>query len=152
LQSTKICYRFHPFYGVEVGVIRYLRKSESVILIVKLPGGVQIAVPEWMLIPHVCDRLTIEDKPRISIDALIVLRRLINSQYLNHSLKAPGRAESPAGGQDGQRQKSSRLATPAALRGRTDLDRASGIGAGTLSDAVPPVAGKRSQNRRTEAE
>ena len=102
-----------------------------------------------MLIPHVCGQLTVEDKPRISIDALADLRRLIDLQSLNHTFKAPGRAEFPAGGQDGQRQKSSRVATPAALRGRTDLGRASGIGAGELSDAVAPVAGKRSQNRRT---
>ena len=133
-------------------MIRVLRKSESVILIVKLPGGAQIAVPEWMLIPQVCDRLTIEDKPRISIDALNDLRRLVNAQSLNNSLEAPGGAEFPAGGQDGQRQKSSRLATSAALRGRTDLDRASGIRAAAVSDAVAPVAGKRSENRRTEAE
>ena len=145
--STKICYRFHPFYGVDVEVIRYLRKTTSAILIIKLPGGTQIAVPEWMLIPQVCDRLTVEDKPRISIDALNDLRRLINAQSINSSLKTPGRAEFPAGGQDGQRQKSRHLATPAALRGRTDLDRTSGIRTGALSDAVAPVVGKRSQNR-----
>jgi hypothetical protein len=108
-------------------------------------------VPEWMLIPQVCDRLTIADQARISVDALINLRRLIDSQRLNKSLKAPGRAESAAGGQDGQQPKSDRLATPPAFRRRTDLDPASRIGAGTLSDAVAPVAGKRSQNRRTEA-
>ena len=150
--ATKICYRFHPFYGVEVEVIRFLRKSESAILMVRLPRGAQIAVPEWMLIPQVCDRLTVEDKPRISIDALHDLRRLIRAQSLNNSLKTPGRAEFPAGGQDGQRQESSRVATSAALRGRTDLDRASGIGAGALSDTVVPVVGKRPQNRRTEAQ
>jgi hypothetical protein len=104
-----------------------------------------------MLIPQICDRLNIEDKPRLSIDALIDLRRLINSQFLNNGLKAPDRAESPAGGQDAQQQKSGRLAAPAALRGRTDLDRASRIGARTMSDAVAPVARKRSQKRRAEA-
>ena len=150
-QSAKICYRFHPLYGAEVEVIRYLRKSASVILIVKVPGGLQIAVPEWMLIPQTCDQLRIEDKPRISIDALIALRQLIDSQRLNHGLQTAGHAESPAGGQDGHQQKSSRLAVPAALRGRTDLDRASRIGKGTLLHAVAPVAGKRAQNRRAEA-
>jgi hypothetical protein len=151
--SIKICYRFHPFNGVEVEVIRFLRISRSVILIVKLlPGGTQIAVPEWMLNPQFCDRLSIEDKPRISIDALMDLRRLIDAQSLSSAAKAPAHAESPAGELHGQQQKSSRLATPVALRGRTDLDGASRIGAGTLSDAVAPTAGKRSKNRRTEAE
>jgi hypothetical protein len=105
-----------------------------------------------MLIPQVCDRLTIEDQPRISIDALNDLRRLTLAQSLNNILKPPDRAESSAGGQDGQRQKSSRLATPAALRGRTDLDRASRSGAGALPNAVAAVVGKRSQNQGTEAE
>ena len=104
-----------------------------------------------MLIPETCDRLTIEDKPRIRIDALIALRRLIDSQCLNNSLQAAGHAESPTGGHDGQQQKSSRSVAPAALRGRTDLDRASRIDTGTMSHAVAPVAGKRAQNRRVEA-
>ena len=38
----------------------------------------QIAVPEWMLNPQVCDRLKTEDKPRISVGALMDLRRLID--------------------------------------------------------------------------
>jgi len=66
LLSRKICYRFHPLYGAEVEVIRCSRKSASVILIVKVPGGLQIAVPEWMLIPQTCDQLKIEDKPRLA--------------------------------------------------------------------------------------
>ena len=66
LLLRKICYRFHPLYGAEVEVIRYLRKSASVILTVKVPGGLQIAVPEWMLIPQTCDQLKIEDKPRLA--------------------------------------------------------------------------------------
>ena len=146
LQSAKICYRFHPLYGTEVEVIRCLRRGASVILIVKLPRGMQIAVPEWMLIPETCDRLIIEDQPRISIDALIALRRL----SFHNAPKDRSCAESPTGGHDGQQQKSSRSAAPAALRGRTDLDRASRIGKGTLSHAVAPVAGKRAQNRRAE--
>ena len=104
-----------------------------------------------MLTPRACDRLTVEDKPRISIDALHDLRRLISAQSPNNSLKTPGHAESPAGGQDGKRPKSSRVATAAALRGRADVGRTSGIRTGALSDALAPAAGKRSQNRRTEA-
>ena len=37
LHSTKICYRCHPFYGVEVEVVRHLRRTESTVLIVRLP-------------------------------------------------------------------------------------------------------------------
>src|SRR5215472_2473091 len=62
LLSRKICYRFHPFHDVEVELVRYLRKTDSSILVVKLPGGVQVAIPEWMLNPQVCDQLKSEDK------------------------------------------------------------------------------------------
>jgi hypothetical protein len=39
LSSTKICYRHHPCYGIEVEVIRHLRRIGSVILIVRFPDG-----------------------------------------------------------------------------------------------------------------
>ena len=39
LHTTKICYRYHPFYGVEVEVSSpFAEDSESVVLIVRLPG------------------------------------------------------------------------------------------------------------------
>jgi hypothetical protein len=152
LRSAKIYYRFHPFYGAEVEVIRHLRRIGSAILIARLPGGAQIAVPEWMLIPQVCDRLTIEAEPRITIDALIDLRTLIDAQRLKNTSKDHCCAESPPGGQDAQQRKTERVAAQPALRGRRDLDRASRIGAGTLPKLVAPGAGKRSQNRRREAE
>src|ERR1041385_7487525 len=82
LPSTKICYRCHPFYGTEVEVIRHLRTTDSAILIIRLPSGVQVAVPDWMLNPQVCDRFTYEAEPRISIDALFDLRRLIDAHHL----------------------------------------------------------------------
>ena len=87
LHSTKICYRFHPFYGVEVEVIRHLRMIASAILIVRLPGGTQVAVPEWMLLPQVCDQLVMEAEPRIAIDALIDLQTLIDAQRLKTLLR-----------------------------------------------------------------
>jgi len=151
-QSTKICYRFHPLYGAEVEVIRCLRKSASVILIVKLPRGMQIAVPEWMLNPQICDQLKTEDKPRISVDALTDLRRLIDAQSFQNAPKDRSCAESPTGGKDARQRKTDRVATSAALRRRRDLERASRISARTVPNAMAPGAGQRSQSRRREAE
>ena len=145
--STKIHYRFHAFYGAEVEVIRHLRRTDSAILIVRLPGGTQIAVPEWMLLPQVCDRLVIEAEPRISIAALIELRALIDAQSLKNTSKEDCCAESPSGGQDAQQRKSHQLAAPAALRGRRDLDEASRTGAGTVPNLVASSPGKRRQSR-----
>jgi len=87
LLSRKICYRFHPFHDVEVALVRYLRKTDSSILVIKLRGGVQVAIPEWMLNPRVCDQLKTEDQPRISVCALLDLRRLIDAQSFQNAPK-----------------------------------------------------------------
>jgi hypothetical protein len=38
-----------------------------------------------MLIPEVCDRLSHEERPRIAIDALLDLRRLIDAQHIKNA-------------------------------------------------------------------
>ena len=150
LHTTKISYRFHPFYGVEVEVVRYLRRTESAVLIVRLPGGAQVALPEWMLNAQACDRLSQEERPRIAIDALLDLHRLIDAQHIENATRDRICAESASGGQDAQ-QRSDRAAARAALRGGRDLERTSGLDAGTLPNSVAPAVGKRSQDERTEA-
>src|SRR5262249_16226210 len=112
----------------------------------------QVAVPDWMLNPQVCDRFTNEAEPRVSIDALFDLRRLIDAHRLGRTPQDHGCAESPSGGKNAQQRKSVRVATQAALRGRRDLDRASGIGKRTVPHSVAPGARKRSQDRQREAE
>ena len=152
LHAARICYRCHPFYGVEVEVVRHLRRTESTVLVVRLPTGTQIALPKWMLTPELCDRLSYEDRPRIDITALLELRRLIDAQRIDRGFEDQCCAESASGGQDAEQQgESHRAAAQAAVRGRGDLDRASGIDAGTLPRTVAPASGKRSQQRRREA-
>jgi hypothetical protein len=150
LHTTKIYYRFHPSYGVEVEVVRHLRRTESAVVIVRLPEGAQVALPEWMLNSQACDRLSQEEKPRIAIDALLELHRLIDAQHIEDATQDRICAESPSGGQDAQ-QRSDRATARTALRGGRDLDRTSGVDAGTLPDSVAPAVDKRSQNERTGA-
>ena len=119
---------------------------------VKLPGGVQVAIPEWMLNPQVCDPLKSEDKPRISVGARMDLRRLIDAPSFQNAPKGRSCAESPTGGKDAQQRKTDRVATSAALGRRTDLERASPVSTRTVPNAMAPGVGQRSQNRRREAE
>jgi len=112
-----------------------------------MPGGVHIAVPDWMLNPQVCDRFNNEAEPRVSIDALIDLRRLIDAHHLGKASKDHACAESPSGGKNAQQRKSVQGAAHAALRGRRDLDCASGIGKGKVPNSVAPDARKRSKDR-----
>lgn len=151
LYLAKICYRYHPFYCTEVQVIRYLRRMTSPILVVKLPDGRQLAIPEWMLNPLVCEQLKQEVEPRIAIAALQQLRQLIDIQPLLTSLVAPrDHAESPAGGLHAQKQKRG-VAPPTEtpLRDRRSLQRTSRTDARKLSKSGQGTAGECSQ--RTEA-
>jgi hypothetical protein len=112
----------------------------------------QVAVPDWMLSPQICDQFTNETDPRVSIDALFDLRRLIDAHHLGKACTDRSCAKSPSGGKDAQQRESVQVATQAALRGRRDLDRASGVGKGTVPDSVAPDARKRSQDRQRGAE
>lgn len=89
---------------MEVEVIRYLRTTEDVILIVKPSGRPQIAVPEWMLDPEACQQLTTETTARIAVAALVALRQLIDSQILATASAGRGGAGSPSGGRVFQRR------------------------------------------------
>jgi hypothetical protein len=151
LSTAKICYRHHPCYGVEVEVVRHLRRIGSAILIVRLPDGLQLAVPEWMLSQQVCRHLTDEIEPRIAIDALEELRRLIDSQKLTSDRAASGCAESSAGGNHAQQRDTGRRSTGASVRRQRDLERASRASPGTLPKTLAPVAGKRSRAHLREA-
>jgi hypothetical protein len=105
-----------------------------------------------MLNSQVCDQFTNEAEPRVSIEALFDLRRLIEAHRLAKTRKDQGCAESPSGGKNAQQRKSVRVAAQAALRGRRDLDGASGIGKGTMPNSMAPDVRKRSQDRQREAE
>jgi len=45
--------------------------------------GTQIGITRWMLVPDLCDRLSYEEKPRIGLEALVDLRRLVDSQCVD---------------------------------------------------------------------
>jgi hypothetical protein len=86
------------------------------------------------------------------MDALFELRRLIDTHRLGKTPEDHGCAESSSGGKNAQQRKAGRVAAQVALRGRRDLDRASGIGKGTVPNPVATGARKRSQDRPREAE
>ena len=66
----RIWYRYHPFFGHEVRVVRRFRRVSADSLIVELPDGLQLAVPPWMLDPIACAPLCVMPLPRISLTAL----------------------------------------------------------------------------------
>ena len=134
-----------------VEVIRHLRRIGSAILIVRLPDGLQLAVPEWMLSPQACQHLTDQAEPRIAIEALEELRRLIDAQTLVFDRDAGSGAESSAGGNHAQQRGTGLSPAGASVRRRRDVERTPRAGTGKLSKPLAPVAGERPSAPRTEA-
>ena len=145
LYSAKICYRYHPRYGVTVQLVRYLRRGGAAVVIVRLPDGSQLAIPEWMLKPESCEELKIEAKARISVSALLDLSKLVGAQFAAVAENSQSCAESATGGRDAQQGEAGHRATQAPLRRRRALDDAAPIGSGKLSDSLEGTSGERSQ-------
>ena len=87
--NARICYSHHPFYGQTVEVVRWLRRQTSDSLVIKLPEGLQIAVPSWMLDPVACSEIRDATEPIISFEALTALRQLLDAQDLPSAQTAP---------------------------------------------------------------
>ena len=75
-------YRHHPFHGEPVEIVRRLRRYTADCVVIRLADDVQVAVPTWMLDPLVCQQLTDEARPRISVSALRDLRGWLDGQPL----------------------------------------------------------------------
>jgi hypothetical protein len=102
-----------------------------------------------MLDEEMCERLPQEAKPRIALNALAELRRLINSQ--SHSrLDVDDCAQSATGGKGAQRPDSGGATAGAALRRRRNLDAAAGASTGTLPNSLEGTTGKRFEKPRRE--
>ena len=63
-------------------MVRALRRFDEQSFVVKLPEGLQIAVPAWMFDPVFCDQLPQRDHPSIALRALLELAQLIDAHRL----------------------------------------------------------------------
>lgn len=150
--AAKICYRYHPRYGAEVELVRYLRRGSAAVVIVRLPDGSHLAIPEWMLDSEACERLTIEAKPRISLASLLDLRLLIDAQTSPIAAATSDRAESARGGQEAKPRETGDLAAQPSIRRRRALANATGVGAGELPSTMEGAVGERAEKREREVE
>ena len=83
LSFARIEYPHHPFYGMEVEVIRTLRQTGEAIDIIRLPDRARIAVPRWMLDPALCSQLPHEPSPRVALGALMRLAEIVENGRLS---------------------------------------------------------------------
>ena len=71
---------FHPFFDRKVQVIRRLRAREELAVVVQLEEDLRIVLPDWMLDATCCQRMTLDDRPRIAVEALRRLRSFVDQQ------------------------------------------------------------------------
>ena len=107
----RICYRHHPFCGQTVEIVRWLRRLTTESLIVKLPDGLELAIPVWMLDPVACSLMCDAPAPRLTVEALLALRDLLDRQPLLHTaIPATPCVSPPEGARDAQESSSCPLA------------------------------------------
>src|SRR5262249_27548754 len=113
----RICYHHHPFFGQTVEIIRWLRRQHSESLVVKLQDGLELAIPAWMLDPLACSQVYDAPVPRLTVEALLALRDLLDRQsLLPAALAATPCVSPPEGARDAQESSSApRVAGPRAL-------------------------------------
>jgi len=140
-----IQYRHHPFHGEHVEIVRRLRRYTADCVVIKLADDVQVAVPTWMLDPLVCQQLTDEEHPRLSVAALSELRALLDSQpvMVATTTAADPEGSQQAGGDDARPDRASTGTTDADVRAtRTVADTPGG-----RSPAVPGSGGTTVESR-----
>ncbi|MGA7395561.1 MAG: hypothetical protein WBV90_10205 [Terrimicrobiaceae bacterium] len=64
-------------------VLRTLRRACEEIDVVRLPDGLEIAVPRWMLDPLTCSQLPQEARPRVALNALLRLAEIAQGGRLS---------------------------------------------------------------------
>ena len=151
LYLATVCYRYHPLYGVEVTVIRYLRRiSTAPIVIVRCPDGLQMAIPEWMLSPAACDRLLDEVRPHIALSALFALRRLLSEHA--PATERCSRAKSSRGGEHARQRQAANTTVAASVPPGPDLDSITRERSNKLPGSARPVARGDVQATRAEGQ
>jgi len=141
----RICYHHHPFFGQTVEIIRWVRRQHSESLVVKLQDGLELAIPAWMLDPLACSQVYDAPVPRLTVEALLALRDLLDRQsLLPAALAATPCVSPPEGARDAQESSSApRVAGPRALHHPHHLAPAAPRQAPAVSRAPRPTTHRR---------
>jgi hypothetical protein len=85
-------YRYHAHFGTQVVILRRFNATHQ---LVQLKNDLRLAIPDWMLDPIACAQLSDSSLPRISVSALLTLRRLIDDQARQALAPAQGDNREP---------------------------------------------------------
>src|SRR2546428_499009 len=142
---VRICYHHHPFCGQTGEIIRWLRRQTAESLVIKLQDGLELAIPSWMLDPLACSLMHDAPAPRLTVEALVALRDLLDRQPLLHTaIPATPCVSQPEGTRDAQESSASpSVAGPRALPHPRRVAAAAHRQAPAVSRAPRPTAHRR---------
>jgi len=142
---VRICYHHHPFCGQTVEIVRWLRRQTVESLVIKLQNGLELAIPAWMLDPRACGHVQDAPTPRLTIEALLALRNLLDRQPLLYAgVPATPCVSQLEGARDAQESSPSALtAAPPALPPPRRVAPAPPRQAPAVSRAPRPTAHRR---------
>jgi hypothetical protein len=151
LPRATIAYRYHPFHGEPVEILRRFRRYATDHLLLRLSDEVQLAIPAWMLDPVACQELCNEVHPRIAVSALQALQQLLESQPLlaTNPAATSSRASEDKGGTDARLSRTSPPTTPTSLPAPRSLGPVAGGDPAPVSDTLPATAADRLGSRNT---
>jgi len=75
-QEVEVHYRWHPFYGRRLRLQHSEQRASGRVIHVEVAPGTVTVLPDWMVDASVCAGMTL-GAPRVSVDALRELRRLL---------------------------------------------------------------------------
>ena len=117
-------------------MVRALRRFDEESFVVKLPEGLQIAVPAWMLDPVFCGQLPQRDHPVVALEALLELAEFVEIFRLPSSVtNSESGPSSRRGGIDALRAKERFSSTEVALREEEAMGKTSRAQSSSLSGA-----------------
>ena len=83
IKRVTIWYRWHPFYGQTVRMLRARNKDGDQCIRCELPDGTTATIPGWMMDAETCAQMSVGE-PTISVPALAQLRSFLDTWLRDH--------------------------------------------------------------------
>jgi hypothetical protein len=123
-------------------------------VVIKLADDVQVAIPTWMLDPLVCQQLTDEEHPHLSVAALCELRALLDSQpvVVTTTTAINPEGSQQAGGDDAGPHRASTSTTTVDVRPTRTVADTPGSGSTAMRGVGGTATACRASGRGTHKE
>ncbi len=101
IKRVTIWYRWHPFYGQTVRMLRARNKDGDQCIRCELPDGTTATIPAWMTDAETCAQMS-AGEPSIGLAALAELRSFLDSRLQDRPNDAGIAGAQPSVGSDSQ--------------------------------------------------